>query len=381
MEASAHVGLRLLMMLVVLAAATGCAAPTTRPARPSDALVELEAQRQREIALKTFVDRYRRLDKVAYPLLRAAAPFCRERTARAAGLRLANRHSFPKDLRDAATALYGADETVRVLYVIPGGPAEAAGLKERDVLASVDGEPVPVGPRAVERAYALLRKALAAGRTVSLGIVRRGAPMNLPLSSEEICDYAILLAPGDEVNAYADGRRIAVTKGMMRFVESDQELALVVSHEIAHNAMRHIDAKRKNYLLGSLLDIVAAAYGINTQGAFGQAAARAYSQEFESEADYVGLYVMARAGMPIEGAALFWRRMAAEHPGNIRRNHSSTHPATAQRFAALDLAVKEIKAKQLRGDPLLPEMKKKRRGQDDTGGDERRAPDDEGESF
>ncbi len=366
MRASGLVGLRLLMLLV-LAAAAGCAAPTTRHARPSDEAVAREAQKQREIALMTFVDRYRRLDRVAYPLLRAAVPFCTKRTTRAAGLRLANRHSFPKDLRDAAARLFGADEAVRVLYVLPGGPAEAAGLQPGDVLAKIGGRTVPAGPRAVDGALSLLREALAPGRTVSLGIVRQGRPMDLSLSSEEICDYGVLLAPGDEVNAYADGKRIAVTRGMMRFVESDRELALVVSHEIAHNAMRHIDARRRNYLLGSLLDLVAAAYGINTQGLFGQAAAQAYSQEFESEADYVGLYVMARAGMPIEGAALFWRRMAAEHPGSIRGSHTSTHPATAQRFAALELAVREIRAKRQRGEPLLPEMKARRKAGADGG--------------
>jgi predicted Zn-dependent protease len=83
-----------------------------------------------------------------------------------------------------------------------------------------------------------------------------------------------------------------------------------------------------------------------------------YSQDFESEADYVGLYVVARAGMPIDNAPRFWRRMGSQvAPGAI--SHGTTHPPTAQRFVALEAAVAEIKAKQAAGQPLLPNEKSK----------------------
>jgi predicted Zn-dependent protease len=128
--------------------------------------------------------------------------------------------------------------------------------------------------------------------------------------------------------------------------------------------MRHQKAKMQNYMLGSLLDILAAAYGINTQGTFGNSAAQAYSQEFEAEADYVGLYIMALAGLEIENSANFWRRMAALHPGSIGRNHASSHPATAERFVAIEQTVLEIRQKQAGGLALTPEY------QDDKAADE-----------
>jgi predicted Zn-dependent protease len=83
---------------------------------------------------------------------------------------------------------------------------------------------------------------------------------------------------------------------MMRFA-NDAELVGVLGHEIAHNAMGHIEARKKNALLGGLLgailDVAAATQGVNTQGQntanFMAAAARAFSQDFEREADYVGM--------------------------------------------------------------------------------------------
>ena len=58
---------------------------------------------------------------------------------------------------------------------------------------------------------------------------------------------------------------------MMRFAVDDTDLAIVVGHELAHNVMTHSSKKMANYVLGSIVDILAAIYGVNTQGMFGQA--------------------------------------------------------------------------------------------------------------
>ena len=46
---------------------------------------------------------------------------------------------------------------------------------------------------------------------------------------------------GVPTRAFADGTKVFLTRGMMRFAQSDEELALVVAHETAHNIMGHID--------------------------------------------------------------------------------------------------------------------------------------------
>ena len=123
--------------------------------------------------------------------------------------------------------------------------------------------------------------------------------------------------------------------------------------------MKHIDAKKQNMGVGLLADlaVVLLSRGRTSNTNFAQVGAGAYSQEFEAEADYVGLYIMANAGMPIVNAPKFWRRMAAAHPSGIKTNHSASHPSTSYRMVALEETVKEINDKLARNQPLLPNMK------------------------
>jgi len=147
----------------------------------------------------------------------------------------------------------------------------------------------------------------------------------------------------------------------MDFTSTDDELALVIGHELAHNSMRHIDAKRLNAMGGLFLDILFAVLtGVDSGGAFSQAGAQAYSQEFESEADYVGLYFVERAGYEIKDAAYFWRRMGVKHPSSIAKNHAASHPSTPERFVSIEDTVNEINQKINVGTELMPNIDKEK---------------------
>ena len=169
------------------------------------------------------------------------------------------------------------------------------------------------------------------------------------------CSFPVLLSDGQSLNAAADGKRVYIHAGMMRFVESDDELAYIVGHELAHNVLEHIDKKRGNAILGGVVDVLlTAATGVSTDGAFSKAGAGAYSQAFESEADYLGMYIAAQAGYDISSGPLFWRRMAIESSGSIAAGYQSSHPSTPQRFVALTNTIDEIHGKQAMGLALMP---------------------------
>jgi predicted Zn-dependent protease len=261
-------------------------------------------------------------------------------------------------MKEAARSVLGADRRLRVLYVVPRAPAAQAGLRRGDALVAIDGEDAGEGEPALKVFSAH------SGSRLSLTVERDGEAMDLVLDGADACPYPVSLFTGDAINAFADGRSVGLTTGMLRFTESDAELALVVGHELAHNVLDHVSKQQTNVLagtfLGALVDVAAAAAGVDTGGAGmdlgGRVGGGAFSREFESEADYLGAYLAVRAGYDISGAPQLWRRMAVEHPASISpRGYLATHPTTPERATGLERVVEEIAAKNRIGSPLVPE--------------------------
>lgn len=176
------------------------------------------------------------------------------------------------------------------------------------------------------------------------------------MTPEKLCDYPFHVEDNDEANAFADGTRVIVTTGMIRFT-NDDELALLLGHEMAHNTMEHQKKGQANQLAGALVGAVfGAILGVDLSGTGARIGGMAYSQEFEAEADYVGVYYAGRAGYDVSGAANLWRRIAARYPSSIHLA-GTTHPSTAKRFIAIEKAAEEVATKRSRGEPLVPEIK------------------------
>jgi predicted Zn-dependent protease len=156
------------------------------------------------------------------------------------------------------------------------------------------------------------------------------------------------------VNAYAlPGGKVAVYTGLLRVATSDDELAFVLGHEIAHVTSRH-GAERATQALGvaavgaaaayetkdnKYRDLILAAYGgVSTLGTL------AFSRQDESEADFIGLRYSSKAGYDPHAAIAFWQKMSAESEkaDNKTPEFLSTHPADERRIAALQQELPQV---------------------------------------
>lgn len=177
------------------------------------------------------------------------------------------------------------------------------------------------------------------------------------------CVYDFYVFKDKDPNAYADGNKIYITETMMSFAKSDEELAIVLGHEYAHNVMGHVKAKKTNAMIGTVLgtvvDVAASTQGISTSSTFRKAASKAgsmsFSKEFEKEADYIGLYITALAGYNISKAPEFWRKMSLQDSQSIYIG--ITHPNNPERYLGLEKTVAEITRKQHNGAILAPNLK------------------------
>lgn len=342
----------------------GCAAPQTRSPTVDSASAQDEARKQREMVVEDFVNTHKRLQAVASRIVVSGAELCGEKVAPYFGISTWNQENFQKEWKETVQSRFGLSDQVNLANVAAGSASDIAGLKEGDVVVSVNGWMPPVGKEGPDKLMEKLSELGKSGMPVDFAVKRGWEELKISVSPSQACDFRVKLSPDDVKNAYADGKNIVIYKGMMDFFKTDEEIALVVSHELAHNSMKHIDAKKTNAIVGGLvgllLDVAAAAGGVNTNGDFSRLGsnigAGVYSVEFEQEADYVGLYFMTAAGYGIEDAPSFWRRMATTNSKAITMK--SSHPTTPERFVALETAVKEIKTKIENGQPLKPEMKK-----------------------
>lgn len=159
------------------------------------------------------------------------------------------------------------------------------------------------------------------------------------------------------VNAWCmPGGKIVVYTGILPITKDDAGLATVMGHEVAHALMNH-GAKRMS--VGQVQELVGMGVGLatskkseQTQALFQQAygvgsnvlVALPFSRAHETEADKVGLTLMAIAGFNPEEAVNFWSRMSSASGGGAPMEILSTHPSDATRIANLKRLIPEAKA-------------------------------------
>jgi peptidase M48-like protein/PDZ domain-containing protein len=223
----------------------------------------------------------------------------------------------PRD-RPLMVARYRLDRGPGVLAVIAGSPAAQAGLAAGDVLVAVNGRPLPSGAsaaaepkrerwrRLTDAAEDEIEAALRRG-PAELGVLRAGRELAIRLDSIPTCLGRVRLARSSQVNAFATGRTVVMTVAMLDFLKSEDELAVVLGHELAHNILHHPATRGEDGLL--------VAFGIKASAMWKR----------EEAADRFGLKLMAAAGYDLDAAIPFWRRYLRKYDWfpQIFRSHPS----------------------------------------------------------
>ncbi len=352
-----------LLAAVIPLAVAACATPGTRPPGIDPDRIRAEERALHDSVLARTLLEQRRLDRLALPLLRAARPLCGRHALPWAGVRALPLDAFPKEWRPSAQTVYHMGDTLRVFTVTDGSPAQRAGLREGDRLLQVGDHDIAVDAKAGYAFNRWMSRHLRQHDSLTVRYARNGEEHLATMALDTVCAYETVVVPSFDINAYADGANIFVTTAMMRFA-SDDELNAVIAHEMAHDALGHIKAAMHNARIGLLLgligDIATLAAGdtlddVPASVQWGAQGAQAFSKAFEREADYVGLYILAIAHKPLDGAPQLFAEFAILHPESI--GFANTHPSDAERLLLMESTIDEIRSKMAAGQPLLPERK------------------------
>jgi predicted Zn-dependent protease len=198
----------------------------------------------------------------------------------------------------------------------------------------------------------VLKKEPASKNAKYVELVKRVGQRIAAVAKRDDFEWEFNVIQSDTQNAFClPGGKVAVYEGIIPVCESEAGLAVVMSHEIAHALARHggermTQQKIKNaggqladYVLKdqdeSKKKIALAAYGAASEYGF----ILPYSRTHESEADQIGLKLMAEAGYDPSEAPKFWERFSAAKSGQEQPEWLSTHPSDARRASELRAAL------------------------------------------
>lgn len=163
------------------------------------------------------------------------------------------------------------------------------------------------------------------------------------------------LIDDDQVNAWAmPGGKIAFYTGILPIAENEAGIAAIMGHEVAHALANHgqqrMSASQIQQTLGTVgalaigddeknQQLFATAYGLGSQ----LGVMLPFSRSHETEADEIGIKLMAIAGYNPEEASELWKRMKAKSGGGGQPQFMSTHPSNDSRIQNLKSLVDEAK--------------------------------------
>tara|TARA_B100001063_G_scaffold92441_1_gene86153 strand:- start:75 stop:1229 length:1155 start_codon:yes stop_codon:yes gene_type:complete len=363
-----------LFYLTIVLFLSGCLeTPTGKLPSINQAEIDMEAERQKRISYAKFIDQLSLVKSIGYKVNSSNADIC-NKTDFNSGLTFANENVMGLKIARFFPEKINLGSRVSIIDIVKNSPADKAGLTLGDVILEVEGFIFPEGKNALKKISKHF-KDIEEKPVKRIKIDRKGEILTFDINQKKICNYPIIFTQDKIVNAYADGKSIIMTQGMVDYARDDNEIAMVIAHELAHNDRGHLDAKKKNTLImgsiGFILDLMTIYYSGGTAGGnaentemWSKIGSQAYSVEFEKDADYGGLYYAYRAGYDISQVKNFWERIGSENPKQIAI--SSTHPATSERYLQIDKTVKEINKKKNDGLALVPNEKEIKTKEKDT---------------
>lgn len=292
-------------------------------ARPDDGLLFIQTLDQR-------------IADISWRLASANAQLC-DRRMSGIGISLHNAVQYAPAYRQAAIDTFGfGDGLPAVLAIAKAGPGEAAGLKVGDRIAAIDGERIaPSRPGTGKDDYAPISamtarlEQLPVDRPARLEILRGDTVSTITVAPASICRSRVEVVPGGQINASSNGLSVQVYGKLALWTKTDDELALIIAHEMAHNILDHNRRIEREKI------------GTGIFASLGRDGRK--MRDIEREADRYGLYLVARAGYDYRVAPDFWRRLA--NTSGLGGVWATTHPTASNRAEFNRSVVAEIDGK------------------------------------
>ncbi len=268
------------------------------------------------------------LASVATQLVTSNAALCRDLMP-VTGLSLHARNQYPDALAGPVGEVFGFPAPLAVSAVVPGSPADHAGIRANDgVLAA--GELLPPAADTDGKPDTLVRdgfEAALAKRAPGLPLLwrirRKETVLERSLTPLPGCRARFEVVPGQALIARSDGQLIQLSA---RYVASlsRESLAVIVAHELAHSVLLHRER------------LVAAGVSKGLLAEFGRHGR--LNRQVEREADRMSVYLLRNAGFDPASAVQFWEGPEGKGGGGLLRSRTHDSPSARAKLIRAEIA-------------------------------------------
>lgn len=181
--------------------------------------------------------------------------------------------------------------------------------------------------------------------TAAINALNRVGARIAEASEQKDFQWEFKVIESEQANAFClPGGKVALYTGILPYMDNEAEMAVVIGHEVSHAIARHGGERMSQGLLqnagaavvsvlasgSAYQDLAVSAYGVTTN----LAGILPYSRLHESEADRIGMILMAKAGYDPNYAISFWKKFGG-NSGGFLEAFTSTHPLGEDRIQAM----------------------------------------------
>ena len=307
----------------------------------------------RDVILDALISRQERVYRIASPLITRNAVLCRTQARPLLGFTAKNVHSYPSELAAAARKTLGLGERLQVMQVLGGSGAQKAGMTSGDILQSIQDVVMPEGPQAENEAARVLAPLLKNLTEIRITVLRRGQPIELQVPLTLACAFAIDIGNAPNVNAYADGKRIMITRGMLEALPVDDDVAVILARELAHNVLQHARQLQQTVTVSGVIDSLLPLQPEPSSYA-GSGGIKPATEKMDQEADRLAMFMLARAGYDPMHLVRVSQKLANIAPASQLNSYSALHAWTEERRSLMHTILRDIHQKQSTKKALVP---------------------------
>ena len=300
-----------------------------------------EKKLQKQILIQEMLEASNRLQHIGWTMLSKNAKFCKKKSNFSYGATYLSvldlpkeDHSlfisiFNKDIKKALFKKYGLSAFPIVASVARNSPASRANLLPGDKVLKINDE-IPNNFR--DKLHgALINKSL-----LKLQVLREEKILNITLLGKQVCNYNIQALPSGFPNAFADGQKIFITLAAIKLARSDDELAFLIGHELAHN-IYDFNSKETSEAFTTAINYKDRPKIREFKNLFVWS-----SEKKEIRADVKAVRFAHEGGFDLKNINDYWRRLSVFNPELIEKS-SSIYMGNAYRASLIKETISNIK--------------------------------------